>query len=159
MTYVGPVLLDATHNTANFDCGKPALNVWLRTMALSNQKSRTSRTWVVLDGDTGIVVAFYASCTASITKSTATAKAGHRQPQEIPAILLARMAVDEKHHHQGLGGGLLKHCVTTAMEISERVGVRLLLVHAKDDEAKSFYMHYDFEASPIDELTLMLVLP
>jgi GNAT superfamily N-acetyltransferase len=94
-----------------------------------------------------------------VLRSAATAQLAHRQPEQIPAILLGRMAVDEKHQHQGLGAAMLKHCITMSIEVSQRVGVRLLLVHAKDEDAKSFYTHYDFVPSPIDELTLMLPLP
>lgn len=158
MTYIGPILLEATHNTANFDCGKPALNIWLERQAWSNQAMGTSRTWVVIEVETQTIVAFYAAATASVTRSEATGKLARHQPQQIPAILLGRMAVDRKHQHHGLGAALLKHCITMAVEVSERVGVRLLLVHAKDAEAKSFYEHYEFQPSPIDELTLMLAL-
>ncbi len=38
------------------------------------------------------------------------------------------------------------------------IGVRLLLVHAMDEEARDFYLHFDFEPSPVDDLTLMLLL-
>jgi hypothetical protein len=37
--------------------------------------------------------------------------------------------------------------------------VRLVLVHAKDEQAKDFYRHHDFVESPIDPLTLMMLLP
>jgi hypothetical protein len=32
--------------------------------------------------------------------------------------------------------------------------VRLLFVHAKDDDAKRFYEQFEFQSSPFDELTL-----
>ena len=62
------------------------------------------------------------------------------QPEELPAILLARMAVDSRHSGRGLGAALLKHFMLKALEVAQSVGVRVLLIHAKDDEAKSFYM-------------------
>jgi GNAT superfamily N-acetyltransferase len=156
--YVGPILLTPAHSTTNFDCGKPALNRWLQRQALSNQSMGTTRTWVVLGPDQTII-AFYSSATASILKSTATGRLAHHQPEQIPAILLARLAVDEKHQHGGIGAALLKHCIMKAMEVSESVGVRLLLVHAKDEEAQAFYRRYEFEPSPIDEFTLMMPIP
>jgi hypothetical protein len=33
-----------------------------------------------------------------------------------------------------------------------------LLVHAKHDEAKDWYMRYDFEESPTDPLHLMMMM-
>jgi predicted GNAT family N-acyltransferase len=119
----------------------------------------TSRTWVVTDTGESHVIAFYASSTAVVLRSTAPAPLARHQPQEIPAILLGRMAVDLYHAGRGLGGALLTHFTLKAMEISNSVGVRLVLVHAKDEVAKIFYQHYGFVESPLDPLTLMLVLP
>jgi GNAT superfamily N-acetyltransferase len=72
--------------------------------------------------------------------------------------LLARLAIDQKHQGQGLGQALLKHFILKSVEVSEMVGVRLLLVHAMDEDVRDFYLHFDFEPSPVDDLTLMLLL-
>jgi hypothetical protein len=45
-----------------------------------------------------------------------------------------------------------------ALEVAQSVGVRVLLIHAKDDEAKSFYSHYGFVESPFDPLILVMLL-
>ncbi len=155
MTYRGPELLVAGHQLTGFDCGVPQLNDWLLRRALANQSGGTSRTWVVTGSDDERVVAFYASSTASVLRSTAPKGFGRNQPEEMPAILLGRMAVDSKHKGRGLGAALLKHFVLKALDVSGSVGVRLLLVHAKDEEAKTFYQHYGFVESPIDSLTMM----
>jgi GNAT superfamily N-acetyltransferase len=159
VVYVGPQLLAADHLVADFDCGQTALNDWLKRRALGNQQTGTTRTWVVTESSSREVVAFYASCTGSILRSTAPKKIGQGQPEQVPALLLARTGVDQKHQGQGLGAALLKHFVLKAMEVSASVGVRLLLLHAKDEEAKSFYEHHGFVASPVDPLTMMMVLP
>jgi hypothetical protein len=46
------------------------------------------------------------------------------------------MAVDSRHQDKGIGGAMLKHFMTKAIEVSEKVGVRLVLVHAMDEQAK-----------------------
>jgi hypothetical protein len=38
------------------------------------------------------------------------------------------------------------------------VGARAVLVHAIDESAKKFYLHFNFEPSPIHELQLMLLM-
>jgi hypothetical protein len=38
------------------------------------------------------------------------------------------------------------------------VGVRVVLVHAKDDGPRAFYMRHGFEASPINPLQLMILI-
>ena len=158
MAYAGPELLDGEHLLEGFDCGKPALNGWLIRHALNNQANGTSRTWVVADAGSLEVVAFYASATASVLRRTTPKKMQRNQPEEMPAVLLARMGVDVRHKGRGLGAALLKHFMLKALEVAQSVGVRILLVHAKDDEAKSFYTHYGFAESPLDPLTLMLLL-
>jgi GNAT superfamily N-acetyltransferase len=156
VSYEGPVLLGAGHIVEDFDCGNDVLNEWLRTKARHNQREGGSRTWVVLDGRR--VVAFYASSTAVLLRSHATKRAARNQPDPLPAVLLGRLAVDTKHQGHGLAAALLKHFLLKSLEIAELTGVRLLLVHAKNDTAKRFYLRYGFEPSPVDDMTLMLLI-
>ena len=158
MSLRGPEILGPEHVVAGFDCGKAPLNEWLARRALANQQSGASRTWVVVEEASSRVVAYYASAVASLLRSAATKRASRNQPEDVPAMLLARLAVDRHYAGQGLGGALLRHFVLKAMEVSAVVGARVILVHAQDDEAREFYLHHDFEPSPIDNLTLMLVI-
>ena len=159
MAYAGPELLTGEHVLEGFDCGKPALNEWLIRHALNNQASGSSRTWVVVEAGSREVVAFYASATASILRSSAPRTMRRNQPEVLPAILLARMAVDSRHARHGIGAALLKHFMLKGLEVAQSVGVRVLLIHAKDDEAKSFYLHYGFVEFPFDPLVLLMTLP
>jgi predicted N-acetyltransferase YhbS len=153
------VLLTGEHTLGGFNCGKPALDDWLVRRALGNQAMGTSRTWVVTETGSAQVLAFYASSTSSVLRSTAPTPLGRNQPEDIPAILLGRLAVDLKHERRGLGSALLKHFMLKAIEVANNVGVRLVFVHAMDDEAREFYARYDFIESPMDPLTMMLLLP
>lgn len=159
MIYSGPTLLTSEHGLEGFDCGEPALNDWLVRRAVGNQAAGTSRTWVVIAEPARLVVAYYASSTASVMRTAVPRPIARNQPADLPAILLGRMAVDRGHHGKGLGGAMLKHFMTKAIEVSEKVGVRLVLVHSKDQQAKGFYRHHGFVESPIDPLTLMMLLP
>jgi GNAT superfamily N-acetyltransferase len=158
VAYAGPELLTGDHNVAGFDCGNSALNEWLVRRALTNQTSGTSRTWVVVDSDSSEVVGFYASSTASILRSSTPKRMRRNQPEELPAVLLARMAVDSRHQGHGLGAALLKHFMLKALEVAKSVGVRVLLIHAKNEDAKSFYSHFGFVESPLNPLVLMMLL-
>jgi hypothetical protein len=57
-----------------------------------------------------------------------------------------------------LGAALLQDAVNRAVAVSQNAGVRALLVHALHDQARLFYEHYGFQASPVHPLTLMLRL-
>lgn len=156
--FAGPVLLTGNHVLVGFDCGKPALDEWLRRRALGNHESGASRTWVVVEAESTDVVAYYASSTGAIVRSAAPTRIRKNQPEQIPAILLARMAVDQRHRGKGLGASLLKHFMLKALEVSGSVGVRVLLIHAKDEEAQAFYAHYGFVESPLDPLVMMMTV-
>jgi len=156
ITYKGPELLDDTHEVDEFDCSDGALNDWLRGRASRNQREGSSRTWVVADGSR--VVAFYASSTAVVARTEAIKGAARNQPDPLPAMLLGRLAVDSEHQGQGLAAALLKHFLLKALEVSQITGIRPVLVHARNDQAASFYRHYGFEPSPIDDLTPMLLI-
>ncbi len=158
MNLRGPELLGRDHLLDGFDCGSPPLNDWLIRRALANQRSGASRTWVVTDGDARRVVAYYASATASIVRAAATQRAARNQPSDVPALLLARLAVDVSVAGRGVGAALLRHFLLKALEVAELVGVRVVLVHAQDETARNFYLHYEFDPSPFDDLTLMRVV-
>ena len=155
-SFIGPVLLTPDHRLSDFDCGDETLNRWLTTKALHNQAGGASRTWVVTIDDQ--VVAFYASSTAVILRAEATKRAARNQPEPVPAVLLGRLAVNAKYQGQGLGAALLKHFLLKAVEVAQITGVRVLLVHAGEAAAASFSARYGYEPSPIDALTMMLLV-
>jgi predicted N-acetyltransferase YhbS len=68
-------------------------------------------------------------------------------PDQIPVMVLGRLAVDQRAQGFKLGASLLQNA-----------GVRALLVHALNLRAKAFYEYYGFQASPTNQMTLMLRL-
>lgn len=157
IAYRGPILLAAEHGTDGVDCGVPALNEWLRRRAGRNQRSGASRTWVIL-APGNKVVGFYAASSAVLMRTHATGRTARNQPDPIPALLLGRLAVDQDHQGKGLAAALLKHFLQKSLEVAELVGVRVVLVHAKDGRAAAFYRSHGFEPSPVDDLTLLLLV-
>ena len=154
--FVGPELLAVGQVLEGFECGDESLDAWLIDRSLRNQADRSSRTWVVSAG--GRVVAYYASSAAVVLRVEATKRAARNQPDPLPAVRLGRLAVDLRYQGQGLGAALLKHFIAKSMEVAELIGVRVVLVHAKDSAAAAFYARFGFEPSPVDELTMMLLV-
>ena len=76
----------------------------------------------------------------------------------IPMMLLARLAVDQTEQRRGLGKALLKDALLRTSQAAEIAGIRALLVHAKDDEARAWYASFDFEPSPTDAYHLFLLM-
>ena len=149
--------LRADHNVSAFDCGKPELTEWLRRFALTNQQAESARVYVVHRG--GRIVGYYALVSSAVSRSNAPVRVGQGLANHpVPVVLLARLAVDAGEQRQGLGAALLKDAFLRVVRAADEIGVRALLVHAQDEEARAFYEHFDFEPSPTDPLHLFLLL-
>jgi GNAT superfamily N-acetyltransferase len=104
-------------------------------------------------------VGYFSLCAGSVARNDATERAAKYQPaRPIGVILLARLAVDKKEQGQGLGKALLKDALLRASHAADTIGARAVLVHAIDQDAKDFYMHFGFEPCPINEFHLMLLM-
>ena len=160
MAYRRPEPLGKHHRLDDFDCGEPALDDWLKRHALSAQASGSARVFVTTVDDRETVVGYYALAAAQIAPEEATARALKGQPRArpVPAILLARLAVDREHQGAGLGRSLLQDVLLRCVEAADAIGARVLLVHAKHDAAKAWYGQFGFEESPTDPLHLMMLM-
>jgi predicted GNAT family N-acyltransferase len=74
-------------------------------------------------------------------------------PDQIPVMVLGRLAVDQRAQGIKLGASLLQDAVSRTVSISQNAGVRALLVHALNLQAKAFYERYGFQASPTNQMT------
>ncbi|MCG7610736.1 MULTISPECIES: GNAT family N-acetyltransferase [Mycobacterium] len=80
-----------------------------------------------------------------------------RAPAAVPCFLLARLAVDRRWQGHGLGWGLLRDALQRALMLSQSVAAPALLVHARDEAARDFYLHHaEFIQSPVDPFHLFL---
>jgi len=77
-------------------------------------------------------------------------------PNQIPVIVLGRLARDERYAGTDLGKDLLKDALSRIVAASETVGVRGILVHAIDDRAARFYKRFGFLDCPVDDRTFFL---
>ena len=149
-----PVPLAADHDLSEFDCGEPALNGWLRHRALKNE-SRFSRTYVVCRGVR--VVAYVCIAAGAVARAAAPGKVRRNAPDLIPVAVIGRLAVDREHGRRGLGADLLADALRRIAIASQSIGVAAVLVHAKDDAARRFYLRCaEFIEYPDDSRTLFL---
>jgi GNAT superfamily N-acetyltransferase len=76
----------------------------------------------------------------------------------VPVMLLARLATDLAWQGKGVGAGLLRNAMQRTVQAADIAGIRAFLVHAKDDKAKAFYEHFNFQPSPTDPYHLQLLV-
>lgn len=143
--YRKPVPLSEKHIVASFESGKPALDHWLKDMALYNQAQGYSRTFVIADEDFH-VVGYHAVCAGMIHRNDVSRAAkGHQAPAELPVAVLARLAVSQAHQGRGLGKALLKNALLSVVSAAQLVAFRGVVVHAIDDDAVKFYKRHNFQ--------------
>lgn len=151
-----PVLLSKNHEIAGFDCGKPPLNDFLIKYALQNQASGGARTYVLTRG--ARVTGYYSLAPASVLPEDAPARVIKGQGRyPVPVILMARFAVNSDEQGKGLGKALFRDALRRALAGSEAIGGRAFLVHAKDEEARAFYLNFGMEKSPTNPLHLFFL--
>ncbi|SFK50212.1 GNAT family N-acetyltransferase [Methylorubrum salsuginis] len=149
-----PVPLTAEHDLSAFACGEPALDEWLRHRALKNE-SRFSRTYVVCDGNR--VVAYFCISAGAVERSAAPGKVRRNAPDTIPVSVIGRLAVSRDHAGRGLGADLLSDALRRIALASRSIGIGAVIVHAKDDAARRFYLKCaEFIEYPQDSRTLFL---
>jgi GNAT superfamily N-acetyltransferase len=154
--YSQPRPIREDDDASTFDSGERSLDEYLRTRALSNHVQGASRCFVTCRDDR--IVGYYALASASIEHREVAGKVRRNMPDPVPVILLSRLAVDRKEQGSGLGSNLLRDAIARSVAAAEIVGVRALLVHALHEEARAFYLHFDFEPSPTDPLHLLLLM-
>jgi len=150
--------LEAKHEVEAFVSGKQPLDLFLKRHALLNASAGSARTYVVCRGPRR-VVGYYSLAVGAVEHADAPTRVGKglaRHP--IPVMLLARLAVDREEQGRGLGRALLKDALLRTAQAADIAGIRALLVHAKDAEARNWYASWNFDPSPSDPYHLFLLL-
>lgn len=149
--------LSPEHDIKPFDCGKEELNRFLKRYALANQRAESSQTYIACDGKRA--AAYYSLTVGSVLHANAPERIKKGLPKyPIPIMILARLAVDHHYQGHGLGKALLKNALQRTAQAADIAGIRALLVHAKDEEARAFYEYFNFEPSPTHPLWLFLIM-
>ncbi|HET7269166.1 MAG TPA: GNAT family N-acetyltransferase [Oleiagrimonas sp.] len=156
MAIAAPVPIGKHHDVSAFDCSHADLVDWLKRRAMSNERTQASRTYVACDAER--VVGYYALAAGSLELRLAPGSVRRNMPAPIPAVVLARLAVDTQYQGLGLGAGLLQDAVLRSINAAQAIGARVMLCHAIDDQALAFYQHHGFRPSPAARLMVMLDL-
>jgi GNAT superfamily N-acetyltransferase len=159
MTFRPPELLTVQHDVEAFDCGSTSLNLYLRRFAVSNNVAGNARTYVCCCEGSVVVIGYFSLCAGSIEKASSPGRVGKGMPSHpIPVVLLARLAVDQRQQGKGIGQGLLKDALIRCLNAADAIGIRAILVHAKDSRAAAVYSRFGFVPCPTDALHLMLLI-
>ena len=145
------------HPIESFDCGREELNRYLLRYAWQNQQAGAAQTYVGLAGQA--VIGYHTLAVGHVIREEAPERLTRglaRHP--VPIMLLARLAVDHRWQGQGVGKALLKDAMARTLQAADIAGIRAFAVHAKDEDARRFYLKFDFVPSPSDPMHLFVLL-
>lgn len=153
-----PRPIEASDNTTDFDSGEISLNRYLSDRAFTNHLADLGRCYVCVDGDTDKVLGYHTLSAVAIEQAHLPGKVRRNGPNPVPAVLMGRLAIDAKAQGSGLGRFLVRDAILSTLAAADRIGVRILLVHALHEDAATFYEKLGFKRSPTDQLHLYLLL-
>lgn len=158
MPVSAPELLSEHHDVSQFSCGKPALDDWLKTRALSNQAK--GFTVVMMVHEAGCVIGYYGLAPTSVIPALIPRPIRTGQPPNfVPCLLLGQLATNLAWGGRGIGTGLLRHALIRSLAGAQLIGGRALVVNALDEEAGAFWRRRGFLASKDQPLTLFRSIP
>ncbi|WP_053006788.1 GNAT family N-acetyltransferase [Chromobacterium subtsugae] len=139
--------LQKYHKRKEFDCGNELLNDWYKKTARQKEESYQTRTFVLVnvqypDQTLGFYCLFSGQADISLYPNPGKVKG------IVPIVKIGRFAVDKRYKRQKLGEKMLAHALKKALDASKTLGIHMVCVDAKDEEARAFYEHYGFSALP-----------
>jgi GNAT superfamily N-acetyltransferase len=148
--------LSAEHDRADFCSGSEPLDRYLRERANQDFKRYVATPFVLYDPEAKRIAGYYTLAATGIQFEDLPAAMQKKLPRYpmVPAILLGRLAVDERYQGQGLGAFLLVDALLRSL-VNEIVAAAVV-VDAKDDAAQAFYKYHNFVSFAGQPLRLFL---
>lgn len=157
-TLLAPEPLEPRHDLSRFANGvHGSLDEWLRERARASE-GFSARTYVVCPRtDPDRVVGYFSLSAAQAERRILpTAKLRRGSPDEVPFLLIGRLAVDAAWRGKGVGSALLMEAMGRALKVSDIAGLRGVIAHAIDEAAVTFYEKHGFVRSPLGERTMLM---
>jgi len=151
--------LSSQHKRAAFSCGVEPLDRYLKQQASQAVKRGLAAVYLLIESATNDIAGYYTlnSFTLGLSELPPEhAKKVGRYPA-VPAILIGRLARDERYRGQGIGELLMTEALSTSLNLSKKLGVWAVVVDAKDDHARRFYESFGF--MPVLDTEDRLFLP
>ena len=148
MAFRSEPLDPARHRLNSLDSGEAELDTWLREHAAGAEARRVARTFVWCRADEDVAVGYYSLAGHRLVRDDLPKSIGRGSPAEVPAVLLARLAIDASLQGQGLGGALLADALRRVVVATELVAARFVVVDALHENAAKFYEHHGFRLIP-----------
>ena len=142
--------LGERHNRAAFSCGVEALDRYLLKQAGQDVSKHVAAAFVITPD--GVTIAGFYTLSAHVVRlgelPENVSKKLPRYPN-VPATLLGRLAVSREFRGQGLGELLLMDALKRVLLSTREIASAVVVVDAKDERAREFYLRHDFIPLPL----------
>ena len=125
-----------------FHCGDPVVDAWVERHSATARERGTAVIYAVKCGED--VAGFYTLSTHSVSRADSRGWLSRNAPNQVPAVLLGMMGVDERYKGLGLGASLLRDAIVNAAKVAQIAGARALVVDPSSEVAAEFYGHFGF---------------
>lgn len=139
-----------------FSCGEPELDTWLARYAGQSEKKDNVRTTLLLDERQGRIAGYYSMRTFELSAADGASAAGRSRRYPVPAMLIARLAVDRDYQGHGAGRLLLFDALQKLLAAADHIGFEIVVVHALHEDAACFYLKHGFRRFVDHDLSLFL---
>ena len=137
------------HCRESFDCGDKELNSFIKERAANQAESKVNKTYVLPAGETQAdgkapICAFYTISISTIRRESLPKEHAKKLPAyPVPAILIAQLAVDQKHQKKRLGELTLVAALRKINDVVQLLPACAMIVDCHNDRS-SFYTQYGF---------------
>jgi len=148
------------HDRTNFSCGNASLDRYLKEQAGQDLRRACASPFVLVSASgSPSILGYYTLSSYGVDVGDLPADIAKKLPRYplIPATLLGRLAVDQRHHGRGIGEFLLLDALHRALRHSAEVAAAAVIVDAIDSAAEQFYQHFGF--IPFPSVSNRLFLP
>lgn len=140
----------------HFSCGVSPLDEYFKRFAKGNHTKNIGKSFALID-ENNLVIGYYTTSMASIDFKSLPIDVSNKLPKyPVPVARIARLAVDIKKQRCGWGEFLLVDALIRIREASTLVAAYGVIVDAKDEKAKSFYLRFGFTSLLDNNLCLFL---
>ena len=131
----------------------------MRRFAEQHRRRGISSVYVLTDSaQPARILGFYTLSAAEVDAERLTEAEHKKLPRyPVPCFRMGRLACRSDQQGRGLGKVLLGCAVDRCLKARQQVAAYALLVDAKDDAAKAFYVHFGFK--PLLDAPMALFLP
>jgi predicted GNAT family N-acyltransferase len=142
--------LSSRHDRAAFSCGVEPLDRYLQKQAGQDVSKRVAAVFILTpDGKT--IAGYYTLSAHTINLPDLPEDVAKKLPRypHVPATLLGRLAVSTNSRGQGIGQLLLLDAFHRVLASTREVASAMILVDAKDETARNFYLRHEFIPLPL----------